>query len=96
MPVLNAASIHPIGAVLAPDGTIVVELLTDDSDEPLVATIPPYRETIRLAHPSWARPIDLDEDGDAANLRLRGVVTEFVCRLEQRRTEIAVEQAASR
>jgi hypothetical protein len=34
----------------------------------------------------------LDEDGDDASLALRGIVTEFVCRAEMRRNDLALAE----
>ena len=80
-------AIIAVYAALRPDGSIEVELLIPEQDEPFVANISAIRETRRLARPGISRPIQLDADWDDENAALRRIVNAFVRRAEQRRLD---------
>lgn len=85
--------ILPVFAALHPDGSIEVELLIPENDEPSIAKIPALRETRALAIPNARREISLDADGDPGNATLRRVVNEFVRKAEEKRLD-ALRNAA--
>lgn len=90
-------SILPVCAELCPDGSIEVELLIPENDEPTIARIPAIRETRALARPDVRQEIELDADWDPRNASLRKIVNQFVQRAEQRRrSALHTAEAAQR
>lgn len=56
--------IRPISATLMPDGTIEVELVIPDQDDPAVVTVPATKASRWLTLEDDAQVIDLDDDSD--------------------------------
>lgn len=86
-------SIVVVYAALHPTGAIELELLIPGQDDFTTITIPPTRETRRIARPDVIREISIDFDADPDNKPLREMVQEFVKRAEQKRLD-ALRQAA--